>query len=100
MQIIDSCERSNRLDFIPKAGTIRLDPVFSDVLDFLIDSCYVKVIWKYQTPSDEPDSDFFDSDSDVLALTESGRRLLNVVVEFLQMDEFDYQRLVKESIAL
>jgi hypothetical protein len=95
MQIIDSCEQSNRPDFIPRPEIIRRDPLFSDALDFLLDSGYVKVIWEYSAAESGSDVDLFNADSDMLVITEKGRRIFKVVSEFLNSDLSECPRPVK-----
>ena len=86
MQIIDSYEQRHCPDFNPRPALIRLNPAFSDALDFLLDSGYVKVIWNTGPPGSSSNADIFDSDSDILVLTERGRKILTAVLEFLGSD--------------
>ncbi|MCX6647398.1 MAG: hypothetical protein NTY09_13725 [bacterium] len=86
LQIIDSCEQSDRPDFIPRPELIRRDPLFSDALDFLLDAGYVKVIWNNGAADSGSDVDLFNADSDMLKITERGRSVFKVVSEFINSD--------------
>lgn len=67
-------------DFIPRPRDIRIDPKFSDALDFLLDSGLVTVSWhknEYRWSVEEMDQSASGQMCEVLTVTEDGLTLIN-----------------------